>query len=96
MFNRYFWEPTGKRFDVPDKFLVVESLEEGFINLHPDANVILLPDHTRNINLMPDIRIIDIADKNCLYYVCMVYHKNCENSLVGEFISYYRDHKSQW
>jgi DNA-binding transcriptional LysR family regulator len=94
IFDRYFWEPIGKRFDVPDKFLTVESLEEGFINIHPDANVMLVPDHIKAINLLPTIRIIDIADKDCLQYVCMVYHKNYENPLVGEFVSYYRDHKS--
>jgi DNA-binding transcriptional LysR family regulator len=94
VFNKYFWEPAGKRFDGSGKLLMVESLEEGFINLHPDAHVMLAPDHIRPVNLLPHIRIIDIADKDCLYYICMAYHKNYENPLVGEFVSYYRDH--QW
>jgi DNA-binding transcriptional LysR family regulator len=93
VFDKYFWEHTGKRFDLSGKLLTVESPEEGFINIRPDANVMLLPDHIKAINLLPHIRIIDIADKDCLYYICMAYHKNYENPLVGEFVSYYRDYK---
>jgi DNA-binding transcriptional LysR family regulator len=96
VFDRYFWEPVGKNFTASDKCLLVESLEEGFINLHPDANIMLSPDHLKPVTMMPHIKILDIADKDCLWYICMAYHKNYENPLAGEFVSYYRDRHSAW
>jgi DNA-binding transcriptional LysR family regulator len=93
IFERYFWEPAEKSFNVPDKFKIVESFDEGLINLYPTTNVMLAPDHLKPITLMPDIKKIDIPNPECLWHVCMVYYKNSDNPLVGEFVSYYREHK---
>jgi DNA-binding transcriptional LysR family regulator len=96
MFDKYFWEPAGKRFDASDKLLMVDTPEEGFAKIRPDANVALLPEHMKAGNLLPDIRILDIADENCFWQVCMVYRKDCENPLAEAFASYYRDHKWEY